>query len=344
MRLKRSAMLLTTVVMALWVTTPAQAVDPSLVAAAQREGQVVWYTTLIVDMAVRPLAASFEKKYGLKVRYTRANSTETAIKVINEAKAGRVSVDVLDGTNTSEVLRRENLILSWTPESAKGYPKDMVDPSGYWVATNVYVITPAYNTELVRKGTEPRTFDDLLDPRWRGKMVWNGSVSTSGGPGFIGNVLTAMGEESGTAYLRRLATQRIANLNVSARQVLDQVIAGEYEIGLQMFHNQAALSARKGAPSAWIAMEPAMGILQVASIAKNAPHPNAAKLFLDYLISEEGQIIIGQGGSLPANPKVPWFDQDLRPEVAGFRVAYFTPTQIEEKMPAWKAVFDQLFR
>jgi ABC-type Fe3+ transport system substrate-binding protein len=278
------------------------------------------------------------------VRYNRANSTENAIKIINEARAGRVQVDVLDGTNTSEVLRRENLVLAWIPESAKDYPKELVDPNGYWVATNVYVITPAYNTELVKPGTEPRTFDDLLDPKWRGKMVWNGSVSTSGGTGFIGNVLTAMGEDKGMAYLRRLSTQKITNLDVSARQVLDQVIAGEYAIGLQMFHNQAALSARKGAPSAWIPMEPAMGILQVASIAKDAPHPNAAKLFLDYLMSEEGQIIVGQGGSLPANPKVPWFDQNLRPEVANFRTTYFSPAEIEEKMPTWKGVFDQLFR
>jgi ABC-type Fe3+ transport system substrate-binding protein len=323
---------------------PALAVDPALVAAARTEGEVVWYTTLIVDMAVRPVSAAFEKKYGIRVRYNRANSTENAIKIINEARAGRVQVDVLDGTNTSEVLRRENLVLAWIPESAKDYPKELVDPNGYWVATNVYVITPAYNTELVKPGTEPRTFDDLLDPKWRGKMVWNGSVSTSGGTGFIGNVLTAMGEDKGMAYLRRLSTQKITNLDVSARQVLDQVIAGEYAIGLQMFHNQAALSARKGAPSAWIPMEPAMGILQVASIAKDAPHPNAAKLFLDYLMSEEGQIIVGQGGSLPANPKVPWFDQNLRPEVANFRTTYFSPAEIEEKMPTWKGVFDQLFR
>jgi ABC-type Fe3+ transport system substrate-binding protein len=323
---------------------PALAVDPALVAAARTEGEVVWYTTLIVDMAVRPVSAAFEKKYGIRVRYNRANSTENAIKIINEARAGRVQVDVLDGTNTSEVLRRENLVLAWIPESAKDYPKELVDPNGYWVATNVYVITPAYNTELVKPGAEPRTFDDLLDPKWRGKMVWNGSVSTSGGTGFIGNVLTAMGEDKGMAYLRRLSTQKITNLDVSARQVLDQVIAGEYAIGLQMFHNQAALSARKGAPSAWIPMEPAMGILQVASIAKDAPHPNAAKLFLDYLMSEEGQIIVGQGGSLPANPKVPWFDQNLRPEVANFRTTYFSPAEIEEKMPTWKGVFDQLFR
>ncbi|MGE5538489.1 MAG: ABC transporter substrate-binding protein [Gemmatimonas sp.] len=338
LRLAFAAMIITI------VAAPADAADSSLVAAAKKEGEVVWYTTLIIDMAVRPVSAAFEKQYGIKVRYTRANSTETAIKVINEAKARRVSVDVFDGTNTSEVLRRENLVLSWIPDSARNYPKGLVDPGGYWVATNVYIITPAYNTELVNPGTEPRTLDDLLDPKWRGKMVWNGSVSTSGGPGFVGNVLTAMGEDNGMTYLRKLATQRIANLNVSARQVLDQVIAGEYEIGLQMFHNQAALSARKGAPAAWIPMEPAMGILQVASIAKDAPHPNAAKLFLDFITSKEGQVLVGQGGSLPAHPDVPWFDQRLRPEIAGFRVAYFSPTDIEEKMPAWAAVFDDLFR
>ena len=87
-----------------------------------------------------------------------------------------------------------------------------------------------------------------------------------------------------------------------------------------------------------------MGILQVASIAKNAPHPNAAKLFLDFLMSEEGQTLVGKGGSLPANPNVPWFDPGLRPDVGHFRATYFTPAEIDDSMPRWKAVFDQLFR
>jgi ABC-type glycerol-3-phosphate transport system substrate-binding protein len=96
-----------TLAAALLAASPARAVDSKIVAAAKKEGEVVWYTTLIVNQLVRPVAAAFEKKYpGVHVSYTRNNSTETAIKIINEAKAGKMQADVFDGTNTSEVLKK----------------------------------------------------------------------------------------------------------------------------------------------------------------------------------------------------------------------------------------------
>ncbi|MGE5536992.1 MAG: ABC transporter substrate-binding protein [Gemmatimonas sp.] len=327
------------------VSGTARAVDPAIVDAAKKEGEVVWYTTLIVDQLVRPASSAFEKKYpGIRVRYVRNNSTETAIKIINEAKAGRMQADVFDGTNTSEVLKKEGLVEAWMPDSAKDWPRDVADPDGWWVATNVYVLTPGFNTELVKKGTEPRTFDDLLDPKWKGKMVWNGSVSTSGGPGFIGNVLSFMGEEKGMAYLQKLSGQRIANLDVSARQVLDQVIAGEYPLALQIFNHHTVISAKKGAPSDWIKMEPATVVLQVASVAKGAPHPNAGKLLLDFLVSDEGQQFFRKADYLPASPRVEAPDPSLKPEGGHFKATVFSPGDVEERMPTWKKIFDQYFR
>jgi iron(III) transport system substrate-binding protein len=327
------------------LAAPAHAVDSKIVEAAKKEGQVVWYTTLIVNQLVRPVAAAFEKKYpGVHVQFSRANSTETAIKILNEAKASKMQADVFDGTNTSEVLKKENLVEAWKPDSAKDWPRDVADPDGWWVATNVYVLTPGFNTELVKKGTEPKTYEDLLDPKWKGKLVWNGSVSTSGGPGFIGNVLSFMGDEKGMAYLRKLSQQKISNLNVSARQVLDQVIAGEYPIALQIFNHHTVISAKKGAPVDWIKMEPATVVLQVASVAKGAPHPNAAKLLLDYLVSDEGQEFFKKADYLPASPRVPAPDPALKPEGGHFKATIFSPATVEENMPKWKQVFDQLFR
>ncbi|HTI87650.1 MAG TPA: extracellular solute-binding protein [Alphaproteobacteria bacterium] len=323
----------------------ARAVDQAIVDAAKKEGEVVWYTTLIIDQYVRPTVAGFEKKYpGIKVRYVRNNSTETTIKIINEAKAGKLQADLFDGTNTSEVLKKEGLVEAWKPDSAKDWPADVADPQGWWVATNVYVLTPGYNTDLIKPGTEPKTYDDLLDPKWKGKMVWNGSVSSSGGPGFVGNVLISMGQEKGMAYLQKLAGQRIANLDVSARQVMDQVIAGEYPLALQIFNHHTVISAKKGAPSAWIKMEPAMVVLQVASVAKGAAHPNAAKLLLDYMVSDEGQKFFRDADYLPASPRVEAPDPTLKPEGGHFKANVVSPGELEDRMPKWKQVFDQYFR
>jgi ABC-type Fe3+ transport system substrate-binding protein len=294
---------------------------------------------------VRPVTAAFEKKYpGIKVRSTRANATEVAVKVLGESRAGKVQVDIFDGTSTVVPLKKEGYVLQWTPEPAKDYPAQYKDPEGYWVANNLFVNTPAFNTALVPKGTQPMTFQDLLNPKWRGHMAWNGSGSASAGAGFIGNVLASMGEEKGMAYLREFSKQKVANVSGSAREVLDQVLAGEYQIALQIFNHHAVISAKKGAPVDWIKMEPATLTLSVLSIHKQARHPNAAKLLADFILSKEGQEVFRQADYITASPLVPAPDPGLKPDTGHFKVNYFSPEQVEDMMPKWKGIFDELFR
>src|SRR5580765_1522721 len=206
------------------------------------------------------------------------------------------------------------------------------------------MLTPAFNTSLIAPGTEPRNLQALLDPKWRGRIAWAVSLSSSAATGFIGTVLDEMGEDKGIAYLKQLRAQRIAGLDVSARQVLDQVIAGEFAIALQIFNHHAVISAREGAPVKWIPMEPATGVLSVVAIPKNAPHPNAAKLFEDFLVSPAGQRIYQQTAYLPSDPNFRASDPSLKPEDGKFRSRFFTPEETSEKMPRWKKVYDEIFR
>ncbi len=326
-------------------TAPAaQAADAAVIEAAKKEGEVVWYSTQIVSQLVRPIAAAFEKTYGIKVRATRANAVETAIKILNESKAGRPQSDITDGTTTVVPLKKAGYVLKWLPDAARDYPDSLKDPDGYWVACNLFMLTPAYNTGLVPKGSEPRTYADLLDPKWRGKMAWGATSSSSAGPGFVGTVLAEMGEEAGMAYLRQLAQQKIAPLGTAAREILDQVIAGEYPVALQIFNHHAVISAKKGAPVDWIPMQPVTGTLSVVAVHAQAPHPNAAKLLADFIVSREGQEIFRQADYLPADPGVPALEPTLKPEQGHFRVRFFSPEQTEEQMPRWKKIFDDLFR
>jgi len=321
----------------------AQAADAALIAAAQKEGEVVWYTTQIISQLVRPVSAAFEKKYGVKVRAARANSTEVSVKIINESRAGRPQSDVFDGTSTVVPLKKEGYVLKWLPDPAKAYPAQYKDPEGYWVANNLYFLAPGFNTRLVPRGSEPRTYQALLDPKWRGKMAWSTTATSSGGSGFVGTVLTEMGSESGMAYLRELAKQRIANVGSAAREVLDQVIAGEYSLALQIFNHHAVISGKKGAPVDWIKMEPVTGTLSVISVHKDAPHPNAAKLLVDFIISTEGQHIFRDAEYLPADPTVPPLTPALTPEGGKFRTRFFTPEQTEDAIAGWKKIYDDLF-
>jgi ABC-type Fe3+ transport system substrate-binding protein len=324
--------------------SPAHAIDAAVIDAAKKEGEVVWASTQIVNQLVRPVATAFEKKYpGIKVRFTRANANEVAVKILNENRAGRPQSDVFDGTSTVVPLKQEGFVLQWQPDAAKAYPDLYRDPDGYWVASNLYINTPGYNTALIPKGTQPQTYQDLLDPKWSGKMAWNALPSASGGVGFVGTVLAEMGEPKGMAYLRAFAKQKVANVPAAARQVLDQVIAGEYAIALQIFNHHAVISAKKGAPVDWIKMEPATGTLSVISIHKNAPHPNAAKLLVDFIISKEGQQVYRDADYLTADPGVPALDPSLKPEDGHFRVHFFPPEVIEDNLQKWKQIFDELF-
>ena len=322
---------------------PAAAADQALIDAAKKEGSVTWYTTLIVNQFARPAAEAFEKKYGIKVNYVRAGTGEIALRILNEARAGQVHADIFDGLRVG-TLAKDGYVQSWLPDAVRHFPKDYYDPAGHWAASNIYVLTPGFNTQLVPKGTEPKTFADLLDPKWKGKMAWSSNISASSAPGFIGTVLTEMGEDKGLAYLQKLAQQNIADVGGSARKVLDEVIAGEYSIALRIFNHHAVISAAKGAPADWIRLEPAMVVLNIVSLTKNSPHPNAGKLFFDFLESEDGQKLFRDANYLPADPTVPPRVPSLTPTGGHFRATTFSPEALDAAMPHWADVYHRLFQ
>jgi iron(III) transport system substrate-binding protein len=341
--LHAAASLLYVAVLAVAMAAPARAADAALIEAARKEGSVTWYTTQIVNQFVRPAAAKFQQKYGIKVDFVRADSNDVALRIFNEARAGRIGGDVTDGTAVIASLKRENLAVKWTADSAKRLPSEYIDPEGFWVGTNVYVLTPGYNTDLVRPGTEPKEFRDLLDPKWKGKMAWSAGVSSSGAPGFVGLVLKSMGEDAGRAYLREVAKQEVAKLAGAARVVLDRVIVGDYAIALNIFNNHAVISAEKGAPVGWIPMNPAMSLLSVVGVINGGPHVNAGKLLTDFLLSPEGQALYRDADYIPVDPAIPPRVASLRPDGDKFRAISFTPEQIVADMPRWVSIYKEIF-
>jgi ABC-type Fe3+ transport system substrate-binding protein len=333
----------TVAAMALSGVASTQAADAALIEAAKKEGSAVWYTTQIIDPLVLAVAAGFQKKYGVKLDYVRANSNEIALRLIEEGKAGSVKADVYDGTTTAEVLKKAGLALKWLPDSAKTYTAEHRDPDGYWVATNDYLITAAFNTNMIKPGEEPTTWEALLDPRWRGQVVWGSTPSTSAGAGFVGTVLKQWGPEKGRDFLKKFSGQKVASVGAAARVVIDQVIAGEYAIAMQIFPEHAIVSAQRGAPIRWIPMKPAMtGIVSTTGVLAKSPHPNAGKLLLDYLCDEEGQALYRDAFYIPAHPKVPPVEAELTP--GKHRAIYQTPTEANDAMPGWFAIYKELFQ
>lgn len=317
--------------------------EDALLECASEEEPLLWYTTLIEDQLARPLAEAFQERYpGLTVQISRSNSGEVIEKMLNESRAGRIESDVWSASEVTP-LKEAGVIEEYGFPTAADYPEDLMDPDGTWAASNVYVYALAYNTQQVPPEEAPQTYEDLLDARWQGQMAWSTS-STSGWTGFVGHILTTMDEEEGMAYLEQLGQQNVVPLDVSARQVVDQVIAGEYAIALQIFNNHPVISAATGAPIDWVPLEPLMVNPAPTGITAGASSPCAARLFIDYELSEEGQKVFQAADYLPASPEVPANDQSLIPADAGLEYEVMLPEFFDEHREEWNAVVDSVFR
>src|SRR5271165_1890981 len=274
---------------AVWAAEP----DQALIDAAREEGSVVWYSTLIINQIVRPMVEAFEAKYpGVKVEYSRSASSDVALKIVNEARARRVQSDLFDGSNTVFLLRDLRLVTSYSPKAAASWPAELKSKDGTWTALNVFYWTSAYNTNLVKPEDVPKTYEDLLDPKWKGKIAWTYDLTPGGPPGFVHNILSTMGEEKGTAYLRTFAEQEPVTIPGAQRVVLDHVISGEYPLCVMILNYHAAISMKAGAPVQWMKLEPLLQTMGLVSITGGAPHPNAARLMVEFMLSEAGQKIL----------------------------------------------------
>jgi iron(III) transport system substrate-binding protein len=320
-----------------------RAADAALYEAAKKEGTVTWYTSLIVTQAVRPLIETFSKVYpGIDVQFSRADSGPNAIKVMTEARAGKVQGDVFDGIDTTPPLLKAGLVDPFTPSAAGQYPAELRDTDGRWNALVLYFLTPAINTDLVPKDAIPKTAQDLLDPRWKGKIAWS-AVPASGAPIYVGSALRSMGEQQGMAFLKALSKQDIINVDATNRAILDQVILGEFTIALSIFNHHAVLSAQKGAPVTWLKIEPISALMHSVGLVKNAPHPNAGKLLIDFLTSPEGQRRLAEVEYIPAMPSVPAKTPDVKPEAGGFKANVLAPETVTQNLESWVAIKKELF-
>ena len=315
-----------------------------LLEGAKKEGKISWYTSLIVDQVVRPVKEAFEKEYPfLQVEFFRANSERIVQRMFSEYQAKRYDVDLLDGTVTAAMIRRAKFLQRFYSPHLAEHSTETKDPQGHWASTNVYFFSLGYNTRLVKANELPKTYEDLLNPRWKGQMMWSTSRG-SGAPMFIGNVLQSMGEGGGKAYLQKLRGQNIAKTTASNRQLLDLVIAGEYPIALHIFNHHAHISKTAGAPVDWQVLEPATATVNTIALASRAPHPHASMLLLDFVLSEKGQKVFQQVNYLPSHPKVPARQADLKPGGGRFNKAlYITPEEQFDKGNDWVDYFNKQF-
>src|SRR5438309_500564 len=215
-----------------------------------------------------------------------------------------------------------------------------------WTPTRLSYYSIAYNTRLVPADKVPKSYEDLLDPQWKGKMAWR-IGSASGTPLFLTNLRLAWGEEKARAYFEKLKEQKIVNFGSgSARTLVDRVIAGEYAIALNIFAHHPLISKAKGAPVNSKLMDPVAATAATMGIVKGAKHPNAALLLIDFILSKEGQEVLAGADYFPADPQVPpsaVLAPDV-PRIAGVPENFVGPDKLTRYTDSSEEIFRQLFR
>ena len=278
------------------------AVTPALIEAARREGKVVWYTSVDLPLAEK-IARSFEAKYpGIAVQVERTGG-ERVFQRIGQEFASRIyAVDVVNSSDASHfiVWKRDGVLAPYVPEDvAKFYPAEHRDPDGMFASFRVWLCVIGYNTDMVKPEAAPKSFADLLDPRWTGKIV-------KAHPGYSGTIMTAtyqMSRDIGWGYFEKLAKQKVMQVQ-SSTDPPKKLALGERAVMADGNEYNAFQVKESGAPVEIV--YPAEGsplVVGPNGIFKSAPNPNAARLFQSFSFTPEcQQLIIDPGGLRSMHP------------------------------------------
>jgi iron(III) transport system substrate-binding protein len=318
--------------------------EQRLVDGARKEGQVTVYSSMIVDQALRPLIDAFQTKYPfIKAQYLRDDPPQQLQKIMAESRAGRMVADVLESTGLEVPIRAADIDQPfWSPQ-IDAYDPGLLDPDNYWAPTRTSYLGACYNTNLVKPDEAPKSFTDYLDPKWKGKIAWSSTVA--GAMLFITGVRNFMGEDKAFTYLQKLAQQAIVSIPSANRVVVDRVMAGEYSLCLDAFLHHPIISARKGAPIAPLPLDPVLTVVSSVMLPKTPPHPYAAMLFIDFLLSREGQQSLQRADYFPARLDVPAsadLDQ-IVPRKIGLHENFISPIKMDADLPRSREIYLQLF-
>ncbi len=281
---------------------PASAVTPELIAAAQKEGRVVWYTSIDLKVS-EEIAKTFEAKYpGVKVQVERTGAERLLQRIGQEYQSNIHSVDVVNSSDASHLVywKDQGWLVPYVPEDvAKYYPADHKDADGMYASFRIFLCIIAYNSSLVKKEAAPKSFADLLLPQWKGKIV-------KAHPGYSGTILTAtfqMARDLGWGYFEKLAQQNV--LQVQSASVPPKKLAlGERAVQADGVEYLILKENEAGQPVEPVyATEGTPLIIGPNGIFKAAPNPNAARLFQSYCFTPEcQQVNINIGGLRSAHP------------------------------------------
>jgi iron(III) transport system substrate-binding protein len=308
-----------------------------LIEGAKREGKLLLYTSLTIH-EIDEVAGPFSKKYPfLKLESFRGNALQLLQKITTEARAGRPQVDVaqFNGFEAWQ-LQKLGLLQSYKSPAAKNFPESYKDPAGYWTTLYTNYLVLGYNPKTVTAADVPKKWDDLLDPKWKGdkfaldrdNAVWYGGLALY------------WGKEKAEKFMKALADQQ-PTMRKGHTLIATLMSSGEFPLGLVYAHRVEEMKAKGVKTIEWVPLEPIVATPIVIGIGKDAPNSNAAKLFIDFFLSKEGQSISQkQQYRVPANPDLPPVSRKLDPK--NLKISLVN-RQVADSYEAYDKVYQELF-
>ncbi len=308
------------------------AASVDIIEAAKKEGEINWYGggSSEVDEIIN---RGFMKKYPfIQAKKFRIQSQRLLVRFEAESRAGKHSADIVRTTDWYiDIFKKKGLLLNYDSPERKQIPDELKDRDGFYTSLYMAVHSLAYNPRMVAKNELPRSYDDLLDPKWKGKLGLEDAAYV-----WFVNLLKIKGEKPGIEYMRRLARQGVS-LRSGTTLLANLVAAGELPLAIDLYATDVERTKKAGAPLDWVAFDPTIVHTIAGGINRNAPHPNAAKLFTDFLLSEEGQRI--------------YLGENLQPTRRGLAAAWFPKNlklhvndpDIGDKFGDYQKLFHEIF-
>lgn len=304
--------------------------DSRVLEKAKQEGVVSVYTSLAPADAA-PLVEAFEKKYGIKVQMWRGLSSGVVQRALSEARGKRHVVDVI-GTNGPEMeaLAREQLLAEFHSPYLADIPAALLPKHGQWVPDRLNFTVVAYNSRKVNREDLPKTYEGFLDPKWKGRIAIEATNAE-----WMGGVVKTWGDARGMSFFRKLAEMK-PDMRKGHLLLAQLIASGEVDVGLTAYYAHAESLKRRGAPVDWVPVEPVIARPQGIGVARHAPHPHAALLFADFMLSPQAQEMLAGMDRTPVSRKV-------KTETSLMNYVMSDPAVILDENDKWEQLWDKLF-
>jgi len=304
--------------------------DQRLLENARKEGSVVLYTSLAPTES-GPLGQAFEKKTGVKVEIFRTISEKVVQRAVTETKAKRHAFDVVETNGPEmEIMAREKVFADFHSPHLGDIPASAIPSHRQWIPDRVNFFVVAFNTTKVKRDEIPRGYAAFVDPKWKGRI---GIEATDAE--WMATLVKKWGEAQGMDYFKKLAAMK-PDVRKGHVLLAELIAAGEIPVGLTVYNSNAESLKRRGAPIDWVPVEPVVGRPQGIGVARNAPHPHAALLFVDFVLSPEGQELLNSMGRVPVSSKV-------KTDLNRFEYTMVDPVTVLDEQERWNKLWEGLF-